>query len=107
MDRILRRRQLLELIGVSNSTQWRLEKAGDFPARVKLGRASVSAGISKRLRSGSRTGRGFQARPPLGAATTLKTFFYNLAKGGYGDTGGYVRGYDSVLEAIKGLRSFA
>jgi prophage regulatory protein len=41
MDRVLRRKQLLEVIGLSNTTQWRLEKAGDFPARIKLGRSSV------------------------------------------------------------------
>lgn len=37
MDRVLK---LLELIGLSHTTQWRLEKAGDFP-RIKLGRGSV------------------------------------------------------------------
>ena len=41
MDKVLRRRQMLELIGLSNTTQWRLEKAGDFPARIKLGKGSV------------------------------------------------------------------
>jgi prophage regulatory protein len=41
MDRLIRRRQMLELIVVSHSTQWRLEKAGRFPARVKLGPGSV------------------------------------------------------------------
>ena len=41
MDKVLRRKQLLEVIGLSNTTQWRLENAGDFPARIKLGRGSV------------------------------------------------------------------
>lgn len=41
MDKLIRRREVLELIGLSRSTQWRLEKAGQFPARVKLGTASV------------------------------------------------------------------
>lgn len=41
MDKLIRRRQVLDLIGVSHSTQWRLEKAGQFPARVKLGTGSV------------------------------------------------------------------
>ena len=41
MDRVVRRKQLLELIGVSSATQWRLEKAGQFPARIKIGKASV------------------------------------------------------------------
>jgi prophage regulatory protein len=39
--KIIRRRELLNLIGLSCSTQWRLEKAGQFPARVKLGKGSV------------------------------------------------------------------
>ena len=41
MDRLIRRKQLLELVGLSYTTQWRMEKAGLFPARVKLGKASV------------------------------------------------------------------
>ena len=41
-DKLIRRRQVLELIGVSHSTQWRMEKAGRFPARVKLGTGSVA-----------------------------------------------------------------
>ena len=41
MDRLIRRKQLLGLIGVSRTTQWRLERAGKFPARVKLGTGSV------------------------------------------------------------------
>jgi prophage regulatory protein len=39
--RVVRRRELLRLIGLSCSTQWRLEKAGQFPARVRLGKGSV------------------------------------------------------------------
>lgn len=41
LDRVVRRKQLLELIGLSCATQWRMEKAGDFPARIKLGKGSV------------------------------------------------------------------
>lgn len=41
MDRIVRRNQLLELIGVSSTTQWRMERAGQFPARVKIGKGLV------------------------------------------------------------------
>lgn len=41
MDRLIRRRQLLELIGLSYTTQWRMEKEGLFPARVKIGKGSV------------------------------------------------------------------
>lgn len=40
-DRVIRRTQLLALIGVSCTTQWRMEKAGQFPARIKLGKGSV------------------------------------------------------------------
>jgi len=40
-DRVVRRKQLLEIIGVSGATQWRMEKAGLFPARVRLGKGSV------------------------------------------------------------------
>jgi prophage regulatory protein len=39
--RVIRRRELLGMIGLSCSTQWRLEKAGQFPARVRLGKGSV------------------------------------------------------------------
>lgn len=41
MDKILRRKQLLDIVGISYTTLWRLEKAGDFPARVRLGYGSV------------------------------------------------------------------
>jgi prophage regulatory protein len=41
MKGVLRRRQLLQLIGLSYTTQWRLEKNGDFPARIRLGRGAV------------------------------------------------------------------
>jgi prophage regulatory protein len=41
MDKLIRRKQLLGLIGLSCTTQWRMEKAGQFPARVKLGTGSV------------------------------------------------------------------
>lgn len=40
-DKLIRRTEVLELIGLSHSTQWRLEKAGRFPARVRLGIGSV------------------------------------------------------------------
>lgn len=41
MDHILRRKQLIEIIGISYTTLWRMEKAGDFPARIRLGRRAV------------------------------------------------------------------
>ena len=40
-NRVIRRKELLKMIGVSSVTQWRMEKAGLFPARVRLNRASV------------------------------------------------------------------
>jgi prophage regulatory protein len=40
-DRVIRRKQLLELIGVSTVTQWRMEKAGEFPKRFKVGKGAV------------------------------------------------------------------
>ena len=41
MDRIVRKKQLLELVGISSATQWRMERAGLFPARVKVGKWAV------------------------------------------------------------------
>lgn len=41
MDRIIRRNQMLELVGISRATQWRMEKAGLFPTRVKVGKWAV------------------------------------------------------------------
>lgn len=41
MERVIRRKELLELIGVSSATQWRMEKAGLFPARRRLSKSSV------------------------------------------------------------------
>lgn len=36
-DRIIRKPELLEMVGVSHPTVWRWEKAGKFPKRVSLG----------------------------------------------------------------------
>lgn len=41
MTRILRLRQVCELTGLSASTIWRRERAGDFPRRLQLGANSV------------------------------------------------------------------
>jgi prophage regulatory protein len=35
-DRMLRRRRVLELIGVSGPTLWRMERAGLFPRHVQI-----------------------------------------------------------------------
>lgn len=40
-DKLIRRKQLLELVGLSYTTLWRMENAGQFPSRVKLGKCSV------------------------------------------------------------------
>ena len=39
--RILRQRQVIERVGYSPMHLWRLEKAGRFPRRIKLGPNSV------------------------------------------------------------------
>ena len=36
-DRIIRKPELLKMIGVSHPTIWRWEKAGRFPRRINLG----------------------------------------------------------------------
>ena len=41
MIRFLRQRQVIERVGYSPMHIWRLEKAGKFPRRVKLGPNSV------------------------------------------------------------------
>jgi prophage regulatory protein len=33
---ILRRREVLRRTGLSSTTQWRLERAGEFPERIRL-----------------------------------------------------------------------
>ena len=35
--RIIRKPELLNIIGLSDPTLWRLEKKGDFPKRLRLG----------------------------------------------------------------------
>ena len=39
--RVLRTTEVVERIGLSRSTLWRLERTGDFPERVHLGVNSV------------------------------------------------------------------
>lgn len=39
--RILRRPEVLEMVGASAPTIWRWEKAGTFPRRIRLGGNSV------------------------------------------------------------------
>ena len=63
MDNVIRRPALLEMIGVSSATQWRMEKAGLFPARFKLGAGLVGwhrTEVEEWLRN-----RDMVSRPPL------------------------------------------
>lgn len=46
-DRVIRRKQLLEFLGVSSVTQWRMEKAGQFPRRFRVGKGSVGWHLSE------------------------------------------------------------
>ena len=39
--RIIRKQELFYRVGLSDATIWRLEKAGRFPKRIKLGGHSV------------------------------------------------------------------
>lgn len=41
-SRLIRKKELLEVTGLSASTIWRLEKAGNFPRRCKIGNYSVA-----------------------------------------------------------------
>ena len=36
-ERIIRKNELLKMIGLSDATVWRMEKAGTFPKRLRLG----------------------------------------------------------------------
>ncbi|MCU7881240.1 MAG: AlpA family transcriptional regulator [Candidatus Thiodiazotropha sp. (ex Lucinoma aequizonata)] len=40
-DRILRAHEVQQIVGISRSTIWRLERKGQFPARLPLGTGSV------------------------------------------------------------------
>jgi prophage regulatory protein len=40
-DRILRKPETMHRVGLSDPTIWRLERAGKFPKRIKLGGNSV------------------------------------------------------------------
>lgn len=40
-ERIIRKPELLGMIGLSDATVWRMEKAGKFPRRLRLGGNSV------------------------------------------------------------------
>ncbi len=41
MDRIIRKKELIQTVGLSDATIWRMEHAGAFPKRIQLGGNSV------------------------------------------------------------------
>ena len=41
-ERLIRKPELLSIIGLSDSSIWRMEKAGKFPGRIQLGGNSVA-----------------------------------------------------------------
>jgi prophage regulatory protein len=85
LDRVVRRKQLLQLIGVSCATQWRLEKAGQFPARIKLGKGSVGwhlTEVEEWLKDRERVVRQPAARDRLRRATDRLGVDSSLSQGG-------------------------
>jgi len=46
-DRIIRSKEVQEITGLSRTTLWRLERKGEFPARVTLGVGSVGWKLSE------------------------------------------------------------
>lgn len=66
-DKVIRRKELLQMIGVSAATQWRLEKAGLFPRRIKVGRGAVGwhlAEVEEWLKTRGRVERSMVPRTP-------------------------------------------
>ena len=41
LDRVVRKPEVLNAVGLSDCTVWRMEKDGKFPKRLKLGAQSV------------------------------------------------------------------
>lgn len=46
-EQIIRPRNLPAITGLSRTTHWRLERAGDFPKRVKLSAGAVGYRLSE------------------------------------------------------------
>jgi len=46
-DRLIRKPELMSMIGLSDSTIWRLEKGGRFPRRIRLGGNAVAWSASE------------------------------------------------------------
>lgn len=41
LDRVIRKPEVLNAVGLSDCTVWRMERTGKFPKRIKLGPQSV------------------------------------------------------------------
>ena len=41
-ERLIRKSELILMLGISDATIWRMEKAGNFPGRIQLGGNSVA-----------------------------------------------------------------
>ncbi|UPU37880.1 AlpA family phage regulatory protein [Geomonas paludis] len=68
-DKLIRRKKMLDLIGLSRTTQWRMEKAGRFPARVKLSSGAVGwhlAEVEAWVRGRERVQLGTRQREEMG-----------------------------------------
>jgi predicted DNA-binding transcriptional regulator AlpA len=46
-DRMIRTAELTKMVGMSRTTIWRMEKSGEFPARVSLGAGSIAWRLSE------------------------------------------------------------
>ena len=46
-ERIIRTKEVTELTGLSRTTLWRMEKTGEFPAKVSLGANSIGWRLSE------------------------------------------------------------
>ena len=65
--RILRKPELLSMLGLSDPTIWRLERAGKFPGRIRLGGSAVGWFESEvtdwlRKKADARAGNGKKAQ---------------------------------------------
>jgi prophage regulatory protein len=38
-ERIIRKTEILNMLGLSDSTVWRMERAGKFPKRIRIGKS--------------------------------------------------------------------
>jgi prophage regulatory protein len=72
--KLIRRDVVLDRCGVSNASQWRMEKRGEFPARVKLTGTlvgwyedEVEAWINTRQRGSGRRGTWLSSPSSAGA----------------------------------------